>query len=176
MDNMRGMMSRAQDVGTSLQGIRDGASAGSGPSGLLGDPPHVEGRARVSTRVRGTASDGGGDGEGLSLPPSFATAIRGREQVSPGAPGPPGGREQAVPSQEQGPYDVQARSSRPVGLPIHPDKSVGLALRKGPSKGMLFRRPYGIQWMRSLACYMNGCPSWRHPSGPPDGQGAVVAD
>jgi len=63
MDSMRGMMSRAQGAGSSSRGIRDGASEGSWPSGLLGDRPHVEGRARVSTRVRGSASDGGRDGD-----------------------------------------------------------------------------------------------------------------
>jgi len=93
-------MSRAQGAGSSSRGIRDGASEGSGLSGRLGDRPHVEGRAHVATRVRGTASDGGGDDDGLPFPPSFATATRGRERVWPRVPGPPGGREEAVPSQE----------------------------------------------------------------------------
>jgi len=63
MDSMRGMLARAEGAGSSSRDVCDGASEGSGPSGLLGDPPHVEGRARVSTRVCGTASDGGGGGE-----------------------------------------------------------------------------------------------------------------
>jgi len=88
MDSMRGMLSRAQGAGPSSRGIRDGASEGSGPSGPSGDPPHVEGRARVSTRVRGTASDGEGDGVGFPFPPSVETATRGRERVSPRVPGP----------------------------------------------------------------------------------------
>ena len=81
-------MSRAQGAGFSSRGVRDGASEGSGPSGLLGDPPHVEGRARVSTRVRGTASDGVGDGDGFPFPPSVETATRVRERVSPRKAGP----------------------------------------------------------------------------------------
>ena len=48
----------------------------------------------------------------------------------------------------------------PWAYPIHAHKSVGLGLRKGPLKGTPFRRPCGIRWMRSLARYMNGCPSW----------------
>jgi len=64
----------------------------------------------------------------------------------------------------------------PPAYPIHPHKSVGLGFRKGPWKGTLFRRPYGIHRMRSLARYMNGCLSWRQRLGPPDGRDAVVAD
>jgi len=64
------MLSRAQGAGSSSRGVRDGSSKGSGPSGLLGDRPLVEGRARVSSRVLGTASDGGGDGDGFPFPPS----------------------------------------------------------------------------------------------------------
>jgi len=79
MDSMRGMLSRAEGAGSSLRGVRDGASEGSGPGGLLGDPPYVKGRARASTRVHGTASDGGGGGDGFPLPPSVETATRGRE-------------------------------------------------------------------------------------------------
>jgi len=87
MDSMRGMLPRAQGAGSSSRGIRDGASEGSGPSVLLRNPPHVEGRARVSTRVRGTAIDGGGDGDGFPFPPSVEPATRGRERVSPRVPG-----------------------------------------------------------------------------------------
>jgi len=64
----------------------------------------------------------------------------------------------------------------PSAYPIYPHKSVRLGLRKGPLKGTPFWRPYGIHWMRSLSRYMNGCASRRQPSGPPDGQGAFVAD
>jgi len=78
-DSMRGMQSRAQGAGSSSRGIRDGASEGSGPSGLLGDPPHVEGLENVSKRVRGTASNGGADGREFLAPASFATATWGRE-------------------------------------------------------------------------------------------------
>jgi len=99
LDSMRGMMSRAKGAGSSSREIRDGASEGSGPSGLLGDPPHIEGRARVSARVRGTASDEGRDSDGFPFPPSAETATRGRERVSPRVPGPLGGHEQDVPPQ-----------------------------------------------------------------------------
>ena len=64
----------------------------------------------------------------------------------------------------------------PLAYPIQPHKSVGLGLRKGHLKGTPFRRPYGIHWELTLARYMNGCPSWRPPSGPPDSQSSVVAD
>jgi len=100
MDSMSGKMSRAQGAGSSSRGIHDGASEGSGPGGLLGDPSHVKVCARVFTRVRGTVSDGGGDADGPPFPPSFATATRGQDRVSPRVLGPPGGREQAGPSQE----------------------------------------------------------------------------
>jgi len=119
-------MSRAQGAGSSSQGIRDGASEGSGPSGLLGDPPHVEGCARGSTRVRGTARDGGGNGDGFPFPPSVETATRGRERVFLRVPGPPGGREQEVPPQEQGQYDGQARRARTVSLPHEPPQVSGV--------------------------------------------------
>jgi len=85
------MISLAQGAGSSSRGIRDGASEGSGQSGLSGDPPHLESRARVSTRVRGTASDGGGDSDGFPFPSSVETATKSRERVSPKMPGPPGG-------------------------------------------------------------------------------------
>jgi len=91
MESMRGMLSRAEGAGSSSRGVRDGASECSGPGGILGDPPHVDGRARVSTRVCGTASDGGGGGDGFPFPPSVETATRGRERVSPRVPGPLGG-------------------------------------------------------------------------------------
>ena len=79
---------------------------------------------------------------------------------------------------------AKSRGSMTVGLgglgppayPMHPHKSVGLGFRKGPWKGTPSRRPCGIHWMRSIVLYMNGCHSWRQPWGPPDGQGAVVAD
>ena len=81
--------------------------------------------ARVSTRVRGIASDGGGDGGEVPFTPSVSTATRGRERVSPRMPGPPGRREQAVPSQEQRPYDGQARRARPMGLHHTPPQVSG---------------------------------------------------
>jgi len=80
----------------------------------------VKGRPRVSKSVRGTARDRGGDGGEFPFHPGFATATMGRERVSPGVPGLPGRRKQEVPSQEQGPYDGQARRARPVGLPHTP--------------------------------------------------------
>jgi len=138
MDSERGMLSRVQGAGSSSRGIRDGASEGSGSSGLLRDPPHVEGRARVYTRVRGTSSDGGGDGDGFPFPPSVETATRGRERVSPRVPGPPGGREQEAPPQEQGQYDGQARRARPVGLPHTPPQVSGVGALQGAPEGDAF--------------------------------------
>jgi len=132
MDSMRGMLSRAQGAGSSSRGVRHGASEGSGPSGLYGDPSHVEGRALVSTRVRGTASDGDGDGYGFPFPPSVETATRGQERVSPRVPGPLGGGEKEVPPQEQGQYDGQARPSRPAGLPHTPPSQWGWGSARGP--------------------------------------------
>jgi len=176
MDSMRGMLSLAEGAGFSSRGFRDGSSAGSGPSGLLRDPPHVEGRVRVSTRVRRTASDGG---EAVT-DSRFPLLLR-----------PPQGVESESPPEFWDPWGVEDKRSHPknrgsmtVGLgglgppayPIHPHKSVELGCRKRPWKGTPFRRPYGIQCMRSLVLYMNGCLSWKQPAGPPDGQGAVVAD
>jgi len=125
------MLSRADGAGSSSRGVRDGASESSGPGGLLGDPPHVEGRARVSTRVRGTASDGGGGGDGFPFPPSVETATRGRKRVSPRVPGPLGGGGQEVPPQEQGPYDGRARRARPAGLPHTPPQVSGVGVPQG---------------------------------------------
>jgi len=128
-------MSRAQGAGSSSRGVRDEASEGSGPSGILGDPPHVEGRARVSTRVRGTASDGGRDGDGFPFPPSIETATRGRERVSPRVPEPLGGGGQEVSPQEQGHFDGQARRARPVGLPHTPPQVSGVGVPQGALEG-----------------------------------------
>jgi len=138
MVSMRGMLSRAESAGSSSRGIRDGASEGSGPGGTLGDAPHVEGRARVSTRVRGTASDGGGGGDGLLSPPSVETATRGRERVSPRVPGPLGGGGQEVPPQEQGQYDGRARRARPAGLPHTPPQVSGVGVPQGALEGDAF--------------------------------------
>jgi len=126
MDSMRGMLSRAKGAGPSSRGVHVEASEGSGPGGLLGDPPHVEGRARVFTRVWSTASDGGGGGEGFPSPPAVETATRGRERVSPRVPGPLGGGGQEIPPQEQGQYDGRARWARPAGLPHTPPKVSGV--------------------------------------------------
>jgi len=138
MDSMRGMLSRAEGAGSSLRGVRDGASDGSGPGGLLGDPPHVEGRACVSTRVRGSASDGCGGGDGFPFPPSVETATRGRERVSPRVPGPLGGRGQEVPPQEQGQYDRRARRARPASLPHTPPQVSGVGVPQGALEGDAF--------------------------------------
>jgi len=104
---------------------------------------------------------------------------------------PPQGVESEAPPECQDPWGAEDKRFRPnnrgsmmvrlggLGLPaypIQPHKSVGLGLRRGPLKGTLVRRPYGIHWMRSLARYVSGCSSWRQRSGPPDGQGAVVAE
>jgi len=97
MDSMGGMSSRAKGAGSSSRGVHDGASEGSGPGGLLGVPPHVEGRALVATRLRGTASDEGGGGDGLPFPSSDATATRGRERLFPRVLGSLGGGGQEVP-------------------------------------------------------------------------------
>jgi len=138
MDSMRGMLSRAEGAGFSSQGVRDGASEGSGPGGLCGDPPHVDGRARVSTRVRGTASDGGGGGDGFPFPSSVETATRARERFSPRVPGPLGGGGQEVPPQEQGQYDPRARRARPAGLPHTPPQVSGFGVPQGALEGDAF--------------------------------------
>jgi len=91
----------------------------------------VEGRARVSKRVRGTASDEGGHGDGFPFSLYVETATGGRERVSPRVLGPPGERKQAVLSQEQGPYDGQAPRARPVGLPHTPPQVSGVGARQG---------------------------------------------
>jgi len=138
MDSMSRMLSRAENADSSARGVRDGASEGSGLGGLLEDPPHVEGRARVSTRVRGTASDGGGGGDGLPFPPSVETATGGRERVSPRMPGPLGGGGQEVPPQEQGQYDGRARRARPAGLPHTPPQVSGVGVLQGALEGDAF--------------------------------------
>jgi len=132
------MLSRAEGAGSSSRGVRNGPSGGSGPGGLLGDPPHVEGRARVSTRVRCTASDGGGGGDGFPFPPPVETATRGRERVSPRVPGPLGGGGQEVPLQEQGQYDDRARRARPAGLPHTPPQVSGVGVPQGALEGDVF--------------------------------------
>jgi len=132
------MSSRAERAGSSSRGVHDGASEGSGPGGLLGDPPHVEGLARMSTRVRGTASDGGGGGDGLPFPPSDETATRGRERVSPRVPGPLGGGGKEVPPQEQGQYDGRARRDTPAGLPHTPPQVSGVEVPQGALEGGAF--------------------------------------
>ena len=89
---------------------------------------------------------------------------------------PRGGEDKRFHPENRGSMTVGLGGLGPPAYPIHPHKSVRLGFRKGLWKGTTFRRPYGIQWMRSLVLYMNGCLSWRQPLGPPDGQGAVVAD
>jgi len=138
MYSMRGMLSSAEGAGSSSRGVHDEASEGSGPGGLLGDPPHVEGRAHVSTRVCGTASDGGGDGDGFPFPPSVETSTRGRERVSPRVPRPLGGGGQEVPPQEQGQYDGQTRRARPDGLPHKPPQVSGVGVPQGAFEGDAF--------------------------------------
>jgi len=138
MDSMRGMLSRAKGSGSSSRGVRNGAIEGSGPGGLLGDPPHVEGRARVSTRVRGTASDRGGGVDGFPFPPSVVTATRGRERVSPRVPGPLGGGGQEVPPQEQGQYDGRDLRARPAGLPDTPPQVSGVRVPQAALEGDAF--------------------------------------
>jgi len=138
MDCMRGMLSRAEGAGSSSRGVRDKASEGSGPSGLLGDPPDVEGRARVLTRVRGTASDEGGGGDGFPFPPSAETATRGRERVSLRVPGPLGGGGQEVLPQEQGQYDGGARRARTAGLPHTLPQVSGVGVSQGALEGDAF--------------------------------------
>jgi len=51
---------------------------------------------------------------------------------------PPGGREQAVPSQEQGQYDGQALRARPVGLPHTPPQGGGVGAPQGALEGDAF--------------------------------------
>jgi len=169
-------MSRAEGVGSSSGGIRDGACEGSGPSGLLGDRPQVEGRARAFKRVRGTASDGGGGGDGLPFRPSVATARKGRERVSPRVPGPPGGREQTVPTEKQGQYDGQAPRARPAGLPHTPPQVSGVVVRQGALEEGAVSAALRDSLVAFVSLYMNVCLSWRQPLGPPDGHGVVVAD
>jgi len=131
-------MSRAPGAGSSARCICDGASEGSRPSGLLGDPPSVEGRAHVSTSVRVTASDGGGDGDGFPFPPSVATSTRGRERVSSRVPGHLWGGGQEVQPEEQGQNDGQCRRARPAGLPDTPPQVSGVGVPHGALEGDAF--------------------------------------
>jgi len=151
MDSMRGMLSSAEGAGSSSRGVRDGASESSGTSGLLGDPPHVQGRARVSTRVRGTASDGGAGGDGFSFPPSDETATSGRERVSPRVPGPLGGGGQEVPPQKQGQYDARAWRARPAGLPHTPPQ----VSRVGAPQGALKEDAFSAALRDSLDAFIS---------------------
>jgi len=176
MDSMRWMLSRAEGAGFSSRGVRDGASECSGPGGLLGDPPHWR-VARAFPRE--------------CVAPRTTEARAVMDSRSSLLLIPAQGVERECPPEFQDRWGVEDKRSHPknrgsmtVGLgglgppayPIHPHKCVGLGFRKGPWKGTPFRRPYRMHWMRSLARYMNGCLSWRQPLGPPDGQGAVVAD
>jgi len=138
MDSMTGMLSRAKRAGSSSRGVRDGAIERSGPGGLFGDPPHVEARARVSKTVRGTASDGGGGGDGFLYPPSVETATGGRERVSPRVPGPLGGGGQEVPPQEQEEYHGRALRARPAGLPHTPPQVSGVRVSQAALEGDAF--------------------------------------
>ena len=105
----------------------------------------MESRARVSTRVRGTASDGGGGGDGLPSPPSVEIAARGRERESPPECRDPWGVEdKRSHPKNRGGMTVGLGGIGPPAYPIHPHKSVGLGFRKWPWKGAPFRRPYGI--------------------------------
>jgi len=176
MDSMTGLLARAEGAGSSSRGVRDGASESLGPGGFLGDPPHVEGRARVSTRVRGTASDGGAGGDGFLFPPSVETATRGRERVSPKVPGPLGGGGQEVPPQEQGQYDGRPRRARHAGLPHIPPQVSGVGVPQRALERDAFSAALRDSLDAFISLYMNGCLSCRQPLGPPDGQGAVVAD
>jgi len=132
------MLYRAEGAGSFSRGVRDGASEGSGLGCLLGDPLHMEGRARVSTRMRGTASDGGGGGDGFPFPPSVETATRGRERVSPRVPGPLGGGGQKITPQEQGQYDGRARRARTAGLPHTPPQVIGVGVPQRALEGGAF--------------------------------------
>jgi len=85
------------------------------------------------------------------------------------------GNKQSRPK-NRGSMTIRLGGLGPSAYSVNPRMSVGLGLLEGPLKRTPFRRPYGIQWMRSLARSMNGCLSWRQPWGPSDGQGAVVAD
>jgi len=76
--------------------------------------------------LNSTASDVGGDDDGFPFHPSVATATTGPERVSSRVPGTSGGREQAVSSQEQWPYDGKARWDRPVVLPHTPPQVSGV--------------------------------------------------
>jgi len=138
MDSLMGMQSRDQGTGYSARGICHGAGEGSGPGGLLGDSSPVGGRERVSTKVRGTESDGGGDGREFPFPPPFTTDMRGRDGGSPGVAELPGGREQTVPTQSQGPYDCQDRRDRPVGLPDTHTQVSGVGAPRGAQENVAF--------------------------------------
>jgi len=135
MGSMRRMWSRAECAGSSSRGTCDGASESSGPGGLLGDPPYVEGRARVYTRGRGTASDGDGGGDGTLSPPSVETSTRRRERVSARVPGPLAGGGQEVPAQEQGQCDGRARRARPASSPDTRPQVSGVGVPQGALEG-----------------------------------------
>jgi len=156
MDSMRGMQSRAQGADSFSRGIRDGVREGSEPSDLSGDPPHVEGRERLSTRVRGTASDLEGDEREFLFPPPFARATR-VEQESPLECRSflVGGNKQSRPK-HRGLRTVRPGGVGPWVYPLHPHKSMGLGLRKEAERGTTFRRPYETRWMLPLARYIVG--------------------
>jgi len=132
MDSMRGKMFRAQGGGSSSRGIREGASDGSGPSGPLGDPPHVEGRARVSTGKRGSASDGGGDGAEFSFPLLLRRPQGVESECPPECRGLLGGGNKQSRRKKRGRMTVWLGGLCPWVYAVHPHKSVGLGLRKGP--------------------------------------------
>ena len=62
----------------------------------------------------------------------------GLEGVCSGVPGLPGGQEQAVPTQTQGPYDGRAHRARPVGLPRSPPQICGAGAPQGVPLGHAF--------------------------------------
>jgi len=144
MDSMRGMLSRAEGAGSSSRGARDGASEGSRLEGFLGDPSHVEGRARVSTRVRVTASEGGGDGDGIPLPPSVETAKRGRERISPKAPGSLEDENKRLHPKNRGGMTVRLGGLGRRLTPYTPTSQWGWGSAKGPGRGRLFGGPTGF--------------------------------
>jgi len=145
MDSMRGMQSRAQGADSVSRGIRDGARDGSGPRGLSGDPPHVEGRERLSTRVLGTASDLEGDERELLFPPPFARATRVEHESPLECRSFLGGGNQQSRTKHRGLMTVRPGGVGPWVYPLHLHKSVGLGLRKEAERGTTFRRPYEIR-------------------------------
>jgi len=168
-------LSRAQGAGLSSRGIHDGDRESSEKSVLVGAAPHVEGRARVSTRMSCTTSDGGEDGRGFPFPHPAATDTWGRDGGSPVVWGfLEVDNEQSRPKHRgRMMHGPSGRGPRVYLVQAH--RYMGLGLRKRFWKRKPSWRPYKIRWTLLLFRFVSSWPSWRQPWGPSESQGAVVA-